>query len=86
MTLQQMLAAGRGSADTATARQLAMYLAHVVLGRPQEVVGVLFGRHASTVSYACRVMEDLRDNPPLETEIAFIESRLTSDREDRDAA
>jgi hypothetical protein len=31
-------------------------------------------------------MEDLRDNPPLETEIALIESRLASDREDRDAA
>ena len=83
VTLRQMLASGRGNAPAARARQLAMYLAHVLLGRPQDAVGRLFGRHASTVSYACRVMEDLRDNPPLEMEIALIERALAASLETR---
>ena len=86
LTLRQVLAGGRGTAKAAAARQLAMYLAHVLLGRPQDVVGRLFGRHASTVSHACRVIEDRRDNPPLEREIADIERALAADVETSRAA
>lgn len=86
VTLRQMLAKGRGTARAASARQLAMYLAHVVLQRPQDVVGRLFGRDASTVSHACQIIEDLRDHPPLEGEIARVESALLQHREARDHA
>ena len=86
LPLRQMLASGRGKADEAGARQLAMYLAHVLLGRRQDAIGLLFGRDTSTVSYACRVIEDLRDDPVIEAEIAQIESRLPTAAEDRDAA
>jgi len=85
VTLRQMLASSRGNAPAARARQLAMYLSHVLLGRPQDAVGVLFGRHASTVSYACRVMEDLRDEPAIELEIASVERALTASMETRNA-
>ena len=78
--MRVLLGRGRGDAAAAAARQLAMYLVHVMLGRQQDVVGRLFGRDASTVSHACRVIEDLRDNPPLETEIAAIERRLRRNR------
>jgi len=86
VSLRAMLANERGSAEAAAARQLAMYLIHVLLGRPQDVVGTLFGRHASTVSHACRVIEDLRDRPPLEAEIAAIETGLADSAEISDAA
>jgi chromosomal replication initiation ATPase DnaA len=86
VSLRQMLASERGTAREARARQLAMYLAHVLLGRRQDAVGLLFGRDTSTVSYACRVIEDRRDEPSLEAEIAKIEGRLSTAREDRDAA
>lgn len=86
VTMRALLARGRGDAATASARQLAMYLVHVLLGRPQEAVGRLFGRDASTVSHACRMIEDLRENPPLETEIAAIETRVQRQQEVSDAA
>lgn len=86
VTMRALLGRGRGDAATAATRQLAMYLVHVLLGRPQDIVGQLFGRDASTVSHACRVIEDLRDNPPLEVEIEAIEHSLVSVREDVDAA
>ncbi len=76
VALRKLLARARGTAEVAAARQLAMYLVHVLLGRPQDVVGRLFGRDASTVSHACRVIEDLRDNPPLEAEISRVEAMV----------
>jgi len=84
--MRSMLGRERGDAAVAAARQLAMYLVHVLLGRRQDVVGRLFGRDASTVSHACRVIEDLRDTPPLEIEIATIEQRLRDREEHRDVA
>ena len=35
------------------ARQIAMYLCHVVLGKTITTVGLLFGRDRSTASHAC---------------------------------
>ena len=63
-----------------------MYLAHVLLGRHQDAVGILFGRDASTVSHACRVIEDLRDEARLEIEISAIECALTAHEENCGAA
>jgi len=76
VALRDLLGPARGDGQTAAARQLAMYLVHVLLGRSQEAVGRLFGRDASTVSHARRTIEDLRDAPPLETEIAGVEALL----------
>ena len=67
----------RGEAEVAAARQLVMYLVHVLLGRRQEEVGLLFGRERTTVSYACRMMEERRDCPEVEAEIISIERRLS---------
>ena len=62
----------RGAGPT-FARQMAMYLAHVELGRPQKTVAFLFGREPSSVSHACARMEMLRDDPAVEAEIGGIE-------------
>lgn len=45
----------------ASARALAMYLAHVGLGLPMTCVAQGFGRHRSTVAHACRTIEERRE-------------------------
>lgn len=74
--LYDLLDDRRGLAAVCEARQLAMYLVHVVLGRPQEAVGRLFGRRRTVVSYACHTIEDRRDAVALDEEIAVIERRF----------
>ena len=59
--LDEMLHAQRGRRDTAAARALAMYLAHVGLGVPMSRVALGFNRHRSTVAYACRRIEERRE-------------------------
>jgi chromosomal replication initiation ATPase DnaA len=87
LKVRDLLRPSRGELDIARARQLAMYLVHVLLSRPQDVVGVLFGRDRTTVAHACRVMEDRRDDPAIEAEIASIEAALdAAGPEVRDAA
>ncbi|MEO6012222.1 MAG: helix-turn-helix domain-containing protein [Devosia sp.] len=76
--LESLLQTNRGNASIARSRQLAMYLVHVVLGRPQDVVGLLFGRDRTTVSHACHLMEDRRDDPSVESQIVTIERRFGS--------
>lgn len=53
----------REEAEIARARQVAMYLAHVIGSMPMNEVGQAFGRDRTTVSYACQVIEDRRDEP-----------------------
>ena len=67
---------GRGRAPTAHARQLAMYLAHTALGKSLKEVGEVFGRDRTTVSYACAQIEDMRDDPRFDAEVATLESRI----------
>jgi chromosomal replication initiation ATPase DnaA len=78
---RQLLMPNRGEADVALARQLAMYLMHVVLGRIYLDVGRFFGRDRTTVSHACAVIEDLRDDPQFDSEVARLERRLAMRRE-----
>lgn len=59
--LDEMLLAQRGRRDTAAARALAMYLAHVGLGVSMSRVALGFNRHRSTVAYACRRIEERRE-------------------------
>jgi chromosomal replication initiation ATPase DnaA len=82
VTMRQILSRRRGSADVSSARQVAMYLLHVGLGRPQDVVGRFFRRDPSTVSYACHVIEDRRDDPEFEAEITRLESLLSTSEEE----
>ncbi|MEP7240298.1 MAG: helix-turn-helix domain-containing protein [Devosia sp.] len=76
----------RGSEEAATARQLAMYLLHVWLGRRQEDVGRMLGRDRTTVGHACRTVEDGRDDRTFDAEVAAMESALSGLPELRHAA
>lgn len=60
----------------ARSRQLAMYLAHVILGESLTSIGAAFGRDRTTVSYACGLIEDLRDDPKFDAEVTGLELQL----------
>lgn len=62
--------------QTARARQLAMYLCHVCLGRSLQSVGDVFGRDRTTVSYACGLIEDMRDIRAFDDEVATLELHI----------
>lgn len=66
----------RGDAAAAVARQLAMYLTHVVLRRSYAEVGDFFGRDRTTVAHACARIEDLRELPEVEAELERLEAEL----------
>lgn len=67
--LDAVLADHRCTAPVATARQVAMYLAHVELGLPQADVARAFQRDRSTVAHACRRVEDMRDHPVFDADL-----------------
>lgn len=66
----------RGRLPIARARQLAMYLSHVVLGRTLMEIGDAFGRDRTTVSYACALIEDMRDNRLFDDEVSALERQI----------
>jgi len=50
------------AASSALARQIAMYLTHTVFGFTYSRVAAAFRRDRTTVSHACRLIEDHRDD------------------------
>ena len=53
----------RGVRNIASARQVAMYLAHVSCGMSLTEVGAMFGRDRTTVAHGCLKVEYRRDDP-----------------------
>jgi len=76
--LHDLRAATRGSTRTAFARQVAMYLAHVVCGLSLTEVGTLFARDRTTAAHACSVVEDRRDDPDLDGRLEHLERAVAS--------
>ena len=60
----------------ARARQIAMYLSHVVLGMSLARIAYATGRDRSTVAYSCHRIEDFRDSPEVDCWLEELESRL----------
>ena len=54
-------------------RQIAMYVCHVALQFSLSEVGQAFNRDRTTVAYACRVIEDRRDDRAFDEFVASIE-------------
>ncbi len=59
-------------------RQISMYVCHVVLQVSLTDIGYAFGRDRTTVSHACNVVEDRRDDPAFDDFIASVERVVTS--------
>lgn len=66
----------RRRARVAHARQVAMYMAHVALGLSMTEVGRTFGRCRSTAVYACRIIEERREDTGFDAFIRRLESLL----------
>jgi chromosomal replication initiation ATPase DnaA len=71
-----LAAPSRSIRKVARARQTAMYLAHTSLSLTLERAGKMFGRNRSTASHACHTVEDLRDEPGFDDQVAALESCL----------
>ena len=68
----------RGRRPAAEARQVAMYLAHVVFGLSYTRVGICFGRDRTTVRHACALVEDRRDDPARDMALSALECGLVA--------
>lgn len=67
----------KGSSRASFARQIGMYLTHIVYEINLSRVARVFGRDRSTVSHACRVVEEYRDDPVIDEKLNKLESFLT---------
>ncbi|TCT04157.1 DnaA-like protein [Tepidamorphus gemmatus] len=65
----------RGARET-LARHVAMYLLNVVHARPYREIGERFGRHRTSVLYACARIEDRRDDPAFDRKLLRLECSL----------
>ena len=79
VTLEEMRAETRGAPRAALARQVAMYLSHIVFGMSVSEIAAAFMRHRSTAHYALRHVEDLRDDPEVDRSLKLLETMLVSD-------
>ena len=70
---KELRAHGRTSHDVCRVRQIAMYVAHVVLELKMSEVGKGFGRDRTTVVYACHMIEDLREDEDFERVVSTVE-------------
>jgi hypothetical protein len=70
----ELTANTRRTSYIAFARQSAMYLAHVTLGLSYSEVGRGFGRDRTTAAYACRLIEDRRDDPAVDGVLGSLEN------------
>ena len=66
----------RGKADICVARQCAMYLMHTALSCSYCEVASFFTRDRTTVSHACRLIEDMRDAPAFEDQLIQMEELI----------
>lgn len=78
VSLGDLCAPTRRPPHAALARQVAMYLCHVVFSIAPSEVARSFRRDPSTVAHALRHIEDLRDDPEMDRTLAAIEAMLVA--------
>lgn len=67
----------KGRSEISYGRQIAMYLMHCILGTTKTRIAEVFGRHFSTVSHACKLIEEHRDDSVLDQKLIGLENRLS---------
>ncbi len=72
----EIMSRQRAKATIVFARQLSMYLSHVVGQLSLGQVSAEFGRDRTTVSYSCNMVEDRRDSPIFDDQIERMEILL----------
>jgi len=67
----------KGPAEVCFARQISMYLLHVIFNINLTRTAQIFLRDRSTVSHACNVVEDSRDDDIFNTKLERLEGFLS---------
>jgi len=78
ITADELGFGSRGSPRASLARQVAMYLCHVGFALSFEGIGRLFHRDRTTVAYACRVIEERREDVRFDARLARLERQCVS--------
>lgn len=78
VTKQELFSKQRGTAPVALARQIAMYMMHITCGLSYTEVGRAFGRDRTTVSHACQLIEDKREDPNMDWSLDLMEHSIFS--------
>jgi hypothetical protein len=73
LDMAALFAPTRGAPRAAFARQIAMYLARTGFELSFETIGEVFDRDPTTVSHACHVVEDGRDDIWLDCRLEALE-------------
>lgn len=73
VTGPSLFSKSKGPSHLSFARQVSMYLVHVVYQVNLSRVARVFCRDRSTVSHACHVIEDCREDPYFDEKIANLE-------------
>ncbi len=76
VSTRSLTAAGRSRANISMARQTAMYLKHIVCCLPLATIARIYKRDRTTVGYAIRKIEDMRDEAAFDTLVHKIEQKL----------
>lgn len=66
----------KGTSQVSYARQIAMYLMRCVYGSTKQRIADVFERHYTTVSHACRLIEEQREDPVLDAKLLNLENFL----------
>lgn len=67
----------KGSSEICFARQVSMYLLHIIFNINLTRTAQLFSRDRSTVSHACHVVEDSRDDAIFNSKLERLENFLS---------
>lgn len=78
VSLDELDAPTRSKAHIAFARQTAMYLANVVCSYSLTDVAQAFGRDRTTVSHACHLIEDRRDDDAFDQFLDRLEDEVSA--------
>ncbi|MEO0398029.1 MAG: helix-turn-helix domain-containing protein [Pseudomonadota bacterium] len=76
ISLGRLTMTSRQKANVAFARQIAMYLSHVVGQLSLRDIALEFDREPSTVLHACQAVEDQRDKPVFDKQMTVLEEAL----------
>ncbi|ESR22762.1 ATPase involved in DNA replication initiation [Lutibaculum baratangense AMV1] len=76
VALSEMMAPGRATARAKWARHTTMYLERVVLQLTCEEIAARFGHHRTSVTHACRKVEERRDEAAFDARLQALEARV----------
>ncbi len=75
---QRLLKDDRGTAKATRARQISIYLMHTGLSFSLSKISRIYRKDRTTIGYACRVVEDLRDTPAFDDRLIELEETINT--------